>query len=332
MSQGMANTNVINVPINVTSPYLLESPEVLSEVCERLLQLLLQLRHQIPVQFRDLRALVDRDVTMSRDALNEKHNSLKQQRKMQSKERRDAKLVAKANQLIAEYQVLISHLKSEFKSRSAAIEEVHFLFGPTHFKPKEEYVLILPSFSKRKMSNHTTDQSKNISRVVQHIFRSIVTHERLFSFFDKRLSKTNLYIGLKVKKDHPNTTSSSDWLTEHPNERQLDRKGVKVIFDLRPSSESDVVNPIPMELCTPIHQRSCQQEANVTPDVTFDCDQMIETPCVDSADFQQFTFDEMLPLHDQLRKHEIANDHSNCTWLVSYKMIKGMKTPVRKGS
>ncbi|XP_040573059.1 uncharacterized protein [Lepeophtheirus salmonis] len=227
------------------------SREGISDLIVELFRFLLQQRQQIPLSYstllQDISSHKNSEEGVESDILTrkERRDGI---RKMKEKSR----FLKKASQFSSKMEILSKNLKSEIIEKD--LETATIFFGATPVTPKEVYHIHLPPLSSNSGSSLT-------SKVKRQLFRSLVTHEELFTLLGRPLQKTNIYTAIKYKYLQPSNGSA---FRPKPQFRKAAHRGYVVNYNfILPLNQSTPgtnmkrkrhfshCTPVPMDICTP---------------------------------------------------------------------------------
>jgi len=201
----------------------------MTKMTVELLKHLLHQRQQIPLQYD----VIKRDVLNMQSKENGGDENLPTQgTKKQTTARKEQlrqRYLKKAAELVETSEDTFIALDEEIQSNAEDIIAVHFLFGATPVSPKETYSLMFPT----RWSNTTCADRV---RPGLQLFRSMVTHDKLFSLISSSLGVTGVYTMVERRKR--GNYETEPWFVSR-SEFRLTSRGTRVRFQLRQSPPQD---------------------------------------------------------------------------------------------
>jgi len=191
------------IQVDIEFPVLLTKPS-LTKVVVDLMKNLLHQRNQIPLQYdciaKDIKAAaeMEENISPNGDVVSDTTDTQPQSRAAARTSRQAARaaksravFLKKSARLVREVEEMEDIIMTEIETEE--LVSISFIFGATPLSPREVYTIPLPV---------TAGHRSTYSRVGVHLFRAMVTHEKLHNLTSSRLPVSNMFV-LFCKSNSP---------------------------------------------------------------------------------------------------------------------------------
>lgn len=191
------------IQVDIVFPVLLCKPS-LTKVVVDLMKNLLHQRNQIPLQYdcisKDIKAAAEMGENINPsggvspgtlETQTHSRAAARASRQAARAAKSRAMLLKKSARLVREVEEMEDIIRTEIETEE--LVSISFLFGATPLSPREVYTIPLPD---------TAVHGSTYSRVGVHLFRAMVTHEKLNNLTSSRLPVSNMFV-LFCKSDSP---------------------------------------------------------------------------------------------------------------------------------
>jgi len=190
------------IQVEIELPVVL-SKLSLTKLVVDLMKNLLHQRNQIPLQYdcidKDIKAVADMEnVNPDGDVVTDKADNQPHSRAAARNSRQAARAAKSRAQflkssakLVREVEQMEDIIRTEIETEE--LVSISFLFGATPLSPREVYTIPIPD---------TAQHKSTYSRVGVHLFRAMVTHDKLHNLTSSRLPVSNMFV-LFCKSNSP---------------------------------------------------------------------------------------------------------------------------------